>query len=110
MLTQNKNIKGVLAANDGLGNAAISVLKKNRLNGKVPVTGQDATPDGLKAILRGDQFMTVFKPIKLQADATAKLVAAVARGDTAQADAIATGRVDDPETGRPIKSLLLKPL
>ena len=39
----NGKIDGVLAANDGLGNAAISVLKKNKLNGKVPVTGQDAT-------------------------------------------------------------------
>ena len=43
MLTQTDGkIAGVLAANDGLGNAAISVLKKNKLNGKVPVTGQDA--------------------------------------------------------------------
>jgi D-xylose transport system substrate-binding protein len=110
LTTNGGKVDGVVAANDGLAGAVITVLKKNRLNGKVPVTGQDATPDGLKAILRGDQFMTVFKPIKLQADATAKLVAAVARGETGQADAIATGRVDDPETGRPIKSLLLKPL
>ena len=35
-----------LAANDGLGNAAIAVLKKNKLNGKVPVTGQDADRPG----------------------------------------------------------------
>ena len=47
MLTQtNGKIDGVLAANDGLGNAAISVLKKNKLNGKVPVTGQDADRAG----------------------------------------------------------------
>ena len=40
MLTsQNGKIDGVLAANDGLGNAAITQLKKNKLNGKVPVTG-----------------------------------------------------------------------
>ncbi len=57
-------IDGVLAANDGLGNAAISVLKKNKLNGKVPVTGQDATPQGLQNILAGDQCMTVYKAIK----------------------------------------------
>ena len=47
MLTQTGGeIDGVLAANDGLGNAAISVLKKNNLNGKVPVTGQDADRAG----------------------------------------------------------------
>ena len=76
MLTQNKNIKGVLAANDGLGNAVIQVLKRNKLNGQVPVTGQDATPDGLQAVLRGDQYMTVFKPINEEAEAAAKLAAA----------------------------------
>ena len=62
MLTQTSSkIDGVLAANDGLGNAAISVLKKNKLNGKVPVTGQDATVQGLQNILAGDQCMTVYK-------------------------------------------------
>ena len=35
----NGDFVGVAAANDGLGNAAIEVLKKNKLNGTVPVTG-----------------------------------------------------------------------
>ena len=43
----------VLAANDGLGGAAISVLETNRLAGKVPVTGQDATVEGLQRVLLG---------------------------------------------------------
>ena len=73
ILTSNGGkVDGVVAANDGLAGAVITVLKKNGLNGKVPVTGQDATADGLKAILTGDQYMTVFKPIKLEAEATAE--------------------------------------
>ena len=65
ILTENGGkVDGVVAANDGLAGAIITVLQKNGLNGKVPVTGQDATPDGLQAILRGDQYMTVYKPIK----------------------------------------------
>src|SRR3712207_8480486 len=79
MLTENKNIKGVLAANDGLGNAAISVLKKNKLNGQVPVTGQDATVQGLQNILAGDQCMTVYKAIKQEADAAAALAISLAK-------------------------------
>ena len=68
MLTKaNGKIDGVLAANDGLGNAAIAVLKKNNL--QVPVTGQDATIQGLQNILAGDQCMTVYKAIKKEADA-----------------------------------------
>ena len=80
MLTENKNIKGVLAANDGLGNAVISVLKKNKLNGKVPVTGQDATVQGLQNILAGDQCMTVYKAIKQEADAAAELADRAGQG------------------------------
>src|SRR5690606_20834510 len=74
MLTQTGGkIDGVLAANDTLGNAAIAVLKKNKLNGKVPVTGQDATVQGLQNILAGDQCMTVYKAIKQEAEAAAEL-------------------------------------
>jgi D-xylose transport system substrate-binding protein len=102
-------VDGVVAANDGLAGAVITVLTKYGLNGQVPVTGQDATPDGLQAILRGDQYMTVYKPIKQEADSTAKLAAALAKGDTAAADALATGSVNDPKGNRQVKSVLLTP-
>jgi D-xylose transport system substrate-binding protein len=106
MLTQNKDIKGVLAANDGLGNAVISVLKKNKLNGAVPVTGQDATVQGLQNILVGDQCMTVYKAIKKEADAAAELGIALAKG---QKPTTATGSVKDPESGAAVPSVLLTP-
>ncbi|MBW0097955.1 substrate-binding domain-containing protein [Pseudonocardia sp. KRD-184] len=110
LLTSNGGqVGGVLAANDGLAGAIITVLQKYGLNGSVPVTGQDATPDGLQAILRGDQYMTVYKPIQEEAQATAELAAALAEDDTAAADAIATGTVDDPEGNRQVKSVLLTP-
>jgi D-xylose transport system substrate-binding protein len=102
-------VDGVVAANDGLAGAIITVLTKYGLNGQVPVTGQDATPDGLQAILRGDQFMTVYKPINEEAGATAKLAAALAKGDTAAADKIATDTEQDPTAGRAVKSVLLEP-
>ncbi|WP_033437084.1 sugar ABC transporter substrate-binding protein [Saccharothrix sp. NRRL B-16314] len=108
ILTGNgQKVDGVVAANDGLAGAVITVLKKYGLNGKVPVTGQDATPEGLQAILRGDQFMTVFKPINEQAEATAKLAAALAKGDTAAADKLATGVTKDTKGNRDVKSVLL---
>ncbi|MEN3302798.1 substrate-binding domain-containing protein [Pseudonocardia sp.] len=102
-------VDGVVAANDGLAGAIVTVLTKYGLNGKVPVTGQDATADGLQAILRGDQYMTVFKPIEQEASSAAKLAAALAKGDTAGADAVATQTVDDPKGNRQVKSVLLTP-
>ena len=102
-------VDGVVAANDGLAGAIITVLTKYGLNGQVPVTGQDATPDGLQAILRGDQFMTVYKPIKQEAEATAELAAALAKGDTAAADKLASGTTKDTKGNRDVKSVLLTP-
>jgi D-xylose transport system substrate-binding protein len=110
ILTGNgQKVDGVVAANDGLAGAVITVLKKYGLNGKVPVTGQDATPEGLQAVLRGDQYMTVYKAIDKQAGATAKLAAALAKGDTAGADAQATGVTKDSKGNRDVKSVLLAP-
>jgi D-xylose transport system substrate-binding protein len=107
MMTQTGNkIDGVLAANDGLGNAAISVLKKNKLNGKVPVTGQDATVQGLQNILAGDQCMTVYKAIQKEANAAAELAVALSKGETKD-----TGKtLKDPESGRDVPSVLLTPV
>ena len=82
MLTKaNGKIDGVLAANDGLGNAAIAVLKKNNL--QVPVTGQDATPEGLQNILAGDQCMTVYKASRTRPKAAADAALALANGRAA---------------------------
>jgi D-xylose transport system substrate-binding protein len=76
----NNKIDGVLAANDGLGNAAISALKQRKLK-QIPVTGQDATLQGIQNIVSGDQCMTVYKAIKKEADAAAKIAIALAKGE-----------------------------
>ena len=81
MFKQQPRIQGVLAANDGLAGAVIDVLKKKKLNGKVPVTGQDATVQGLQNILTGDQCMTVYKAIKPEAQAAADLAIKLFRGE-----------------------------
>jgi D-xylose transport system substrate-binding protein len=102
--TQGK-IDGVLSANDGLGNAALTVLKKNNLNGKVPVTGQDATVQGLQNVLLGDQCMTVYKAIKKEASAAAELAIGLAKGEKKD-----TGKtVKDPEGNRDVPAVLLEP-
>jgi D-xylose transport system substrate-binding protein len=97
MLQKNNNkIDGVLAANDGLGNSAISALKARKLK-QIPVTGQDATLQGIQNIVAGDQCMTVYKAIKKEADAAAKLAIALAKGEKPSAPAtINNGKTDVP--------------
>ncbi len=101
--TGNK-IQGVLAANDGLGNAAISALKARKLKG-VPVTGQDATAQGVQNIIAGDQCMTVYKAIKAQAAAAAKLAIALLRNKPAPG---VNGKTFDGR--RQVPSVLLTPV
>ncbi len=87
MYTKAKgNFVGVDAANDGLGGAVVAVLTKNGVAGKVPVTGQDATDEGLQRVLAGTQCMTVYKAIKAEADAASELAVALAKGETPTVD------------------------
>ena len=55
--TSNK-IDGVAAANDGLANAVVVALKSHGLK-PIPLSGQDATPQGVQNIISGWQTMTV---------------------------------------------------
>ncbi len=81
VLSQTKgNIQLVLSANDGLGGAVVQALAARNLDGKVLVTGQDATVGGLQLILEGKQAMTVYKPIIKEATAAAQLAAAIRDG------------------------------
>src|SRR5207302_1743778 len=105
IITANPSIDGVLAANDGLGNAVISALKNRKLNGKIPVTGQDATAEGIQNIIAGDQCMTVYKAIKAESDAAAKLAMELRNG---QNPSEATGSTNNGT--KDVKSVLLTPV
>jgi D-xylose transport system substrate-binding protein len=100
----NNKIDGVLAANDGLVNAAISALKVRRL-AQIPITGQDATLQGIQNIVTGDQCMTVYKPVAQEVTAAAKLATALAKGQTP------TGVTASTDNGsKKVPSILLKPI
>lgn len=99
-------VDGVYAANDGLAGGVISILKKNGQNGKVPVTGQDATVEGLQNILTGDQCMTIQKSATGQAGALAEAAIAMAKGDKAAT----TGEVEDETGKRQVPAVLLDPV
>ena len=98
-------LDAVVAANEGLGLAAVAILKKNKLNGKVCVSGQDASVDGLRAILTGDLSNTVYKGIKAEANAAATLAVALLKGKPATT---AKARVNNGTVNVP--SVLLVPV
>lgn len=75
-------IVGVYAANDGEAGGAIAALKAAGLSKLPPVTGQDAEVAGIQRIIAGEQYMTVYKAIKPEAEGAAELAVALIQGTT----------------------------
>jgi D-xylose transport system substrate-binding protein len=73
------NVIGVYCANDGMAGGAVAALKAAGITNAV-VTGQDAELDGLQRILTGDQYATIYKAIKPEAEAAAEQAVDVAQG------------------------------
>jgi len=76
--TGNK-IDAVAAANDGLANAVVVALKAHGLK-PIPLSGQDATPQGAQNIISGWQTMTVLKDTRVLAKAAARSAVQLLKG------------------------------
>ena len=101
--TGNK-INAVASANDGLGNSVIQAIKSHQLK-PIPVSGQDATAQGVQNILSGYQCGTVFKDVNREASAAAKLAISLIKGGKA------VGVNGATNNGlRKVPSVLLKPV
>ena len=76
-------INGVYAANDGQAGGVVAALtgggfEKDALP---PITGQDAELAAVQRILAGEQSMTIYKPIKIEAETAAEVAVDLANGD-----------------------------
>ena len=74
-------LAGVYAANDGQAGGVFAALKAAGVTDFPPITGQDAELAAIQRILAGQQYMTVYKPIKTEADQAAKLAVDLVNGD-----------------------------
>lgn len=82
----DKNILGVVAANDGTAGGAIAAFKAGGFNPVPPVTGNDATLAALQLIIAGDQYNTINKPSEIVAAAAANVAVQLAKGETPKAE------------------------
>ncbi len=80
LVAQDNKVDAVFAANDGIAGAVVSALKSANQE-PIPLSGQDATAAGIQNVLAGWQTMTVYKPIKSEADAAAKAAIALLNGE-----------------------------
>jgi D-xylose transport system substrate-binding protein len=80
LVAQNNDVDAVFAANDGIAGAVVSALKSANQE-PIPLSGQDATASGIQNVLAGWQTMTVYKPIKAEADAAAAIAIGLLNGE-----------------------------
>ncbi len=74
---------GVYAANDGTAGGAIASMRSGGIDpGTRPTTGQDAELAGVQRIVAGQQYMTVYKTVKQEAEGAAKLTMSLLNGDS----------------------------
>ena len=99
---------GVYVANDGMAGGAIAAMKGASIDpASRPVTGQDAELAAIQRILTGEQYMTVYKAIKPEAEAAAELAVALVKGEKPPADLV-KDKVDNGMEQVP--SVLLEPV
>jgi D-xylose transport system substrate-binding protein len=75
------NIVGVLSANDGMAGGAIAAMKRAGYAALPPITGQDAELAAVQRILTGEQYMTIYLDIRTEAEKSAELAVALAKGE-----------------------------
>jgi D-xylose transport system substrate-binding protein len=69
----HNRLDGVLAANDAIAAGAIAALKTSVIRPLPPVTGQGAGLAAIQRIVAGEQYMTVYESIRLEAETAAQL-------------------------------------
>src|SRR5260370_6823009 len=91
----NNKVDGGVGGRGGMGGGVGGALTAQHLAGKVVVTGQDATDAGLQRIVLGTQSMTVYKSIKLEAQAAAQVAVALAKGDQSKIKSVSNSTIDN---------------
>jgi D-xylose transport system substrate-binding protein len=76
----NNDVDAVVASNDGTALGALQAMKAQKLAGKVPISGQDATADGCNSIVKGEQTVSVYKDIRLLSPKAVDMLDALLKG------------------------------
>ncbi|WP_257535519.1 sugar ABC transporter substrate-binding protein [Mesobacillus foraminis] len=101
---EGNQIDAVVAANDGTAGGVIKALSASGLDGKIPVSGQDAELEGVRRVYKGTQTMTVYKPIVMLAKNAAEVAVKAGRNENiATETSVHNGKADVP-------SILLDPI
>ena len=104
-------IVGVYSANDGMAAGIVSALRSAGVSVEdlPPVTGQDAELHGIQRIISGEQYMTVYKAIRPEAELAAAMAVSLATGEELESGEHVVTDVEDAD-GEAVTSVLLEPV
>jgi len=102
LVKTNNNIQAAIAANDNIAGAVIADEKARHLN-PIPLSGQDATPQGIQYILAGWQTGTVYKYVPNEANAAAAAAVALLKGQKPKSNGFRkNGAKNEPTLALPV--------
>jgi D-xylose transport system substrate-binding protein len=102
LVKTNNKIDGAIAANDNIAGAVIADLKARHLK-PIPLSGQDATAQGVQYILAGWQTGTVYKYVPDEANAAAAAAVALIKGQTPKSNGTRkNGSKNEPTLALPV--------
>jgi D-xylose transport system substrate-binding protein len=105
----SNRVDAVYAANDGTASGAIAAMKAAQLDPLPPVTGQDAELAAVQRILAGEQYMTVYKTFRAEAELAAEIAYALLSQSEPPASKV-SGRVFVSNGRVEVPTVLLTPV
>jgi D-xylose transport system substrate-binding protein len=80
LVDTDNGVDAVFAANDGLAAATANAVEAAKMD-PIPISGQDATAEGMQNILLGRQTMSVYKPVQEEAGLASAIALALRAGE-----------------------------
>lgn len=108
LTAEDNKIDAALVLNDGMAGGVVAALKGQGLDGKVPVTGQDADKAALNRVALGTQLVSVGKDARLLGAEAGKVAVQLCAG-TALADVEGAVQFETPESKIKMSSVFLSP-
>ena len=108
LTAENNDIQAAVVLNDGMAGGVVAALKGQGLDGKVPVTGQDADKAALNRVALGTQLVSVGKDARVLGAAAGKAAVELCAG-TALADVAGAVQFETPVQKIMMSSIFLRP-
>ena len=81
LTAQGNDIDAVVASNDGTALGALQAMKAQGLAGIVPISGQDATADGVNSIMKGELTVSILKDIRNLSPLAVEMIDQLVKGE-----------------------------